>query len=164
MQNHHRQFSGLIGFLFTNAFIAYKYFGGKSGYVMTHTEFKMKLANQMVNFRDFDSIVLRSVATPQVGEPAEATDHVVRYFNTCTYRVTLQQRCWYCRNGYDQRVVPDTKTSYYCWEAHQQPRGNAGTSVGGRKKDQFFEEKKRPKTDQKIAKKKTLADHFFRIF
>ena len=36
-------------------------------------------------------------------------------------------------------------------------------SVGGRKKRPNFG-KKRLKTDQKIAKKKTLADQFFQIF
>ena len=105
---HHRQFAGLIGFLLTNAFQAYKYFGKND--LKTHTEFKMKLANQMTNYQDFDSVVLRKTI-PSVTGSVDAIDHDVRSF--AQYGEKFQKRCWYCRNGYEQRRN-ETKTSFYC--------------------------------------------------
>ena len=52
----HRQFAGITGFIFTNTFLAINYFNnfkvditGVSG---IHTSFKMKLANQLVSYKD----------------------------------------------------------------------------------------------------------------
>ena len=53
----HRQFGGIIGFAFTNAYLAAKFFSVQktcsgSGVVGEHTAFKIKLCNQMVNFKN----------------------------------------------------------------------------------------------------------------
>ena len=52
----HHQFAGITGFIFTNTFLAINYFNnfkvditGVSG---IHTSFKMKLANQLVSYKD----------------------------------------------------------------------------------------------------------------
>ena len=52
----HRQFAGIVGFLFTNAYQSPKYFGDKS---ISHCAFKMDLSNRMVCFQDYNSVVLR---------------------------------------------------------------------------------------------------------
>ena len=53
----HRQFGGIIGFAFTNAYLAVKHFSGKSvesekNVCGEHTAFKMKLCNQMINYNN----------------------------------------------------------------------------------------------------------------
>ena len=52
----HRQFAGILGFVFTNSYLAISYFnndGNKiKGVQGKHISFKMKLANQLVVFKN----------------------------------------------------------------------------------------------------------------
>ena len=47
---HIRQFTGILGFLFTNAYLAYRYFKPNQS-SLEHVNFKMVLSNQLVEFK-----------------------------------------------------------------------------------------------------------------
>ena len=55
----HRQFAGILGFAFTNAFLAATYFqrvqNEKVSLKYNHVNFKIKLANQMVQYKEIQS-------------------------------------------------------------------------------------------------------------
>ena len=104
---HNRQFAGILGFVFTNAYQAMQYFGRGN---MLHTNFKMDLANAMVSFVDFDGIrVQRSLLN--ISEPSDnTTQHILsKYLNK---GIKMQKPCFYCRHGYDKSFR--RKTSFYC--------------------------------------------------
>ena len=52
---HIRQFTGILGFLFTNSYLAYKYFQPNESN-FEHVAFKNALANQLLEFKMLPSI------------------------------------------------------------------------------------------------------------
>ena len=48
---HIRQFTGILGFLFTNAYLAYRYFKPNRS-SLGHVNFKMARSNQLVEFNE----------------------------------------------------------------------------------------------------------------
>ena len=54
-----RQFTGIFGFIFANAYLAYKYFCKETE--LKHTDFKMSLPNALINYtHTVKEVILRS--------------------------------------------------------------------------------------------------------
>ena len=65
---HIRQFTGILGFLFTNAYLAYRYFTPHQS-SLEHVNFKMALSNQLVEFSEIpraSSLIKRGLTQPTV--------------------------------------------------------------------------------------------------
>ena len=91
---HTRQFAGVLGFIFTNSYLAMKYFQRKDT-DLKHADFKMELANQMVKFEETvnpsgrrSSILLDALTdTPIV-------DHDKRSIQGSTNRRLVYMQAW----------------------------------------------------------------------
>ena len=59
---HIRQFTGILGFLFTNSYLAYKYFKPNQSN-LEHVAFKIALANQLLEFMMLPSITVMTRET-----------------------------------------------------------------------------------------------------
>ena len=104
----HRQFTGIVGFLFTNAYQASKYFGDKS---ISHCAFKMDLSNRIVCFQDYNSVVLRrSLPATATETTKDASSHELA--SLAPIGVKKQKLCFYCQHGNEEALK--TKTSFYC--------------------------------------------------
>ena len=111
----HRQFAGIIGFLFSNAYLAQKYFKPNSR-MLKHADFKLKLANQLIEYTPIhmsraasassSSVSLNSSLNESIISPAEHT--------ILKYEGSRQQRCFVCQNHFREAKV--NKTTYYCEE------------------------------------------------
>ena len=93
---HIRQFTGVLGFLFTNAHLAYRYFKPNQS-CLEHVNFKMALSNQLVEFCNIPrapSLIKRGL-TPPIGDMSLlANSHV-------PVKLPYPNSCFYCRHGYD---------------------------------------------------------------
>lgn len=97
-----RQFCGIVGFIFTNAFLAFVYFKEK----ISHQNFKVDLANMLVNFQEVKRSVLR---TPENYHRKQVeVEHCLRKLAPKGERKQL--RCFSCFHR-DRKVV---LSSYYC--------------------------------------------------
>ena len=98
-----RQFSGITGFVFSNAFLAFQFFKNKS---CVHSRFKMELANKMVSFKEVSIITRLSVGN---NKHSPLSEHKIVKLADIGERKQL--RCYYCKHG--PRKVRQL-TSYYC--------------------------------------------------
>ena len=107
----HRQFAGITGFLFTNAYSAKNYFQRKN---IKHVDFKMVLSNQMVAYSADMGYIARSL----LKNPAtliEGNGVNVHYIKKLAdVGIQSQKPCFYCQHGL--HVSKRVKTSYYCTE------------------------------------------------
>ena len=63
---HIRQFTGILGFLFTNAYLAYRYFKPTQS-SLEHVNFEMALSNQLIEFKEIlraPSLIKRGLIQP----------------------------------------------------------------------------------------------------
>ena len=103
----HRQFAGVVGFIFTNAYLASNYFQKKE---VKHVCFKINLSNAMVTFED-NIYTSRNSSLTMLPEQSQVTEnHIICKFSAKGER--KQKPCFYCRHGKNdpKRVL----TSYYC--------------------------------------------------
>ena len=107
---HNRQFAGILGFVFTNAYQEMRYFGRGN---MLHTNFKMDLANAMVSFVDFDGITVQQ-SLLNISEPS---DNNTTQHNTTHSIKILKQRY---QDAETMLLLPTwiksfgRETSFYC--------------------------------------------------
>ena len=105
---HHRQFAGLTGFLFTNAFLAYNYFKKEN---TDHVDFKVNLFNDMLDFEE------RDVVLP-MRYPANVANNIITSMVTHPLKKLakigerMQLLCHYCAHAYAEHRWH--KTSYFC--------------------------------------------------
>ena len=101
-----RQYAALIGFVETNAYLAYKNFSGND---MLHRDFRRELVKVLIHnpFRTY-SVNRRSEAL-SIAVPVAKPQHTVMKLSNDGRQ---QRRCFYCCNAYNSRF--DNKTSYYC--------------------------------------------------
>lgn len=104
----HRQFAGILGFLFTNAYLAYNYFRKTS---IKHVDFKIKLANLMVTFDPESAVMTRPKEVLATEDQLQISHGVVKLSEKGVRR---QKPCFFCQHG---RGIPKkVLTSYYCFE------------------------------------------------
>ena len=106
----HRQVSGVLGFLFTNAFLTKKFFQKTN---LKHHEFKIMLANKMVKFEE-SKRRMRSlpISLPASENRSEAVAHLPKLIKEGARH---QQVCWYCQHDPAKPPAnPKVKTSYCC--------------------------------------------------
>ena len=122
---HMRQFAGVLGFLFTNGYLAYSKFQKSS---IKHCDYKVKLANALMEFKENEPRPTRNSLEPSVGG-ASAKVHVLKLLEKLTadkngcekqYR-RYQRECFYCQHN-PQKKPEIHKTSYHC-EGCVGPRG-----------------------------------------
>ena len=100
-----RQFCGITGFIFTNAFLAYNYFKDDT---TTHHNFKLNLANHLVVFQETKGpLQVRNVSNNYHQEQVQG-EHCCRKLAPKGERKQL--RCYCCSQWY--KIVQ--LTSYYC--------------------------------------------------
>lgn len=107
---HHRQFAGIMSFLFSNAYLAMKTFSRND---LKHLDFKMCLANQMTQFASIEQghgLQMKTRSSNSVEMTTIQVDyqqrHVLRKLNS--KNIFYQRRCFFCQHG---RSVPaDVKT------------------------------------------------------
>ena len=122
---HKRQFGGIVGFLFTNAYLAYNYFNSN----IKHSTFKKRLATAMLRFSSFEdhTPALRSLnnSVVEVQSP-----ECVPVANGLDYG----KPCYYCKHGFAESVRkcttfncakcgvplhrPTNKNFSLCWKLH----------------------------------------------
>ena len=108
---HLRQAFGIFGFLFTNAYLAYRFFKPDQSN-LKHVTFKMTLAEKLVKVAKIDLSKTRSSAPASVnnsaGYPAcvnNAASHIIA-------KLAHQAPCYYCRHGYKESSC--INTSFKC--------------------------------------------------
>ena len=104
----HRQFAGVLGFVFSNAYLAMRYFYGKRmSFKLTngdHSKFKILLVNQLLSYEGYAGEIVKN----PVKEVRKEVHNLVRLDNT----KRKQARCFYCQHAHaDKR---ENKTAYYC--------------------------------------------------
>ena len=105
--SHIRQYAGILSFLFSNAYLASKYFQDKS---KKHLDFKMDLANMMVEFKDTEIQELRATDSPGQEPQSYHGGHTAAKFTEKGKK--FQKKCFFCQHG---RPEPARRnTSYYC--------------------------------------------------
>ena len=93
---HIRQFTGVLGFLFTNACLAYRYFKPNQS-SLEHVNFKMGLSNQLVEFCKIPrapSLIKRGLTQPIGDMSLLANSHVpvkLPYPKPCFYSWVLHE-------------------------------------------------------------------------
>ena len=107
---HLRQFFGILGFLFTNAFLAYRFFKPDMK-ELKHVDFKMVLAERLVKFQECAS--LRSRLPASHTQPAGAANVVEMVHHSHQLeKLPFQKPCYYCRHGYT--VSEKLNTTFKC--------------------------------------------------
>ena len=101
---HMRQACGILGFIFTNTFLAYRYFKpGQSE--LTHADFKMNLANNLIKF----TMTNASMGTRR--DSLEVPDDLVQNSHRPVH-LSYPKPCYMCRHGYEQSQR--NTTSFQC--------------------------------------------------
>jgi hypothetical protein len=105
----HRQFAGVLGFVFSNAYLATKSFMNKRQTNMKHTtgehtKFKMHLCNQLVQYQN------KSKRIESRLQPEQRSD--VHNLVPLSSTGRKQSLCFYCYHGNETKYK--YKTSYYC--------------------------------------------------
>ena len=90
---HQRQFTGIMSFLFSNAFLTMKHFFDKE---LKHLNFKINLANQMTIFKEHNPLELRTPLQRST-EESEKLIHNLRRFRKKGER--FQKKCFFCQHG-----------------------------------------------------------------
>ena len=123
---HLRQVAGVLGFIFTNAYLAYRHFQNPN---LKHSSFKINLANELMSFRmkqhrpprlsnDFVPAAEEDKkvhALVLLSKPSKGKDGQERAFQR------FQKYCYYCQHNPEERPEK-RKTSYHC-EACVGPNG-----------------------------------------
>ena len=106
-----RQFAALIGFVETNAFLAYQHFHPQ-GKDMLHRDFRRQLAKVLIEnpFLGTNSAVLRRDSLVNIAQTFRVP--VVREHSVVRYQDGKQRKCFYCSHAYEKRI--EKKTKYYC--------------------------------------------------
>ena len=94
---HLRQVFGIIGFIFTDSFLAYRYFKPEQS-ELKHLTFKMALAERLVKTCQTPLPQTRSVQPLPINTP------VVHKMEKLPY----QKPCYYCRHGYETSMKINT--------------------------------------------------------
>lgn len=102
----HRQVAGVLGFLFTNAYLTKRYFQKSN---LKHYQFKLKLANKMTTYTEAQ----RRMRRLTVGVPAPVDPAAVHIPMLLKEDIRHQKLCWYCQHNPAKAPVR-IKTSYYC--------------------------------------------------
>ena len=105
---HLRQFFGVMGFLLSNAYLAYRYFKPNKG-ELKHLTFKMSLAERMVHYSE-TLIPQTSLRSHDVSVELEPTSDIQPVHRI--EKLDYQKPCFYCRHGYPESKR--IKTSFYC--------------------------------------------------
>lgn len=82
----HRQLAGVLGFLFTNAFLTKRYF--QKSFALRHYNFKLDLATQMAKF-DESKRRIRQINNDAMLIPTKETVHLPKL---------LKENQWYQEN------------------------------------------------------------------
>ena len=99
-----RQFAGVLGFMFSNAFLAHLHFNGTK---VLHADFKMELVNAMLNFNE-NAMIERRPNLVAIGNDANY-HHLKRIEDV---HGVSQKVCFFCQHG---RMEPKKrKTRWYC--------------------------------------------------
>ena len=115
---HLRQFFGLLGFLFSNAYLAYQFFKPDQS-SLKHLHFKMTLAEQMVHFKDtaHNQSLCSCLSSPQSdAATADQADGLEMVHNMHkVVKLPYQKPCYYCRHGYtDSEKIKTTFECSFC--------------------------------------------------
>ena len=114
---HIRQFAGIFSFVFTNAYLAYKFFKDPSA---THLDFKINLSQAMLTY-DENSVRRSDVVNQNVLRPLPAGVHGVHGLHKLVplplnkNNKVKQNNCFYCQHGRTP-PRPRVKTSFNCLE------------------------------------------------
>lgn len=105
----HRQFAGMLGFAFSNTFLAATHFAlnprKKAIAAESHVNFKMKLANQLVIFKQANQRPARSVSARNID---------TRFGHKLVSLGNRKQGwCYYCRHSQADDYIRN-KTNFYC--------------------------------------------------
>ena len=119
-----RQVAGVIGFLFTNAYLAYRHFHKSQ---IKHSEFKVELANALYKFKETAPHTKRF--SLEVPIPDIAKVHVLKLLQKPTKDGVEQERknnwyqkyYFYCQHN-PNKAPEEQKTSWHC-EAYVGPNG-----------------------------------------
>ena len=103
-----RQFAGIMGFVFANAFLAMKYFGKYTG---KHVDFKEMLANEMIMFEDIESANIQTRGS-KVPAPLTQVEEKHSLIKLAGKGQRLQKPCFYCQHGLEEGKC--VLTSYCC--------------------------------------------------
>ena len=107
----HRQASGVLGFLFTNSFLAKRYF--QKNFTLRHYQFKIDLANELVKFDEGKRRMRRIPHDMQLIASNSTNQHHLPKLLKSNQR--YQEKCWYCQHDpLKAPVKPPNKTSYCC--------------------------------------------------
>ena len=119
-----RQFTGIVGFLFTNAYLAFRYFK-KDQSQLEHVNFKLALAERLVNYQ--------CVTEPAPARPLSRTYETSKVVSShVPEKLAHPQTCFYYRHGYEISMrktttfkcafcqVPLHKSTHnlQCWQLH----------------------------------------------
>ena len=94
-----RELAGILGFCFTNAYLAMKYFGKNN---QPHYQFKIAASTA---FTQFESTKLYQ--TRQLNVSSEQPLHY-------TEKLSYSKDCFYCQHGYDKQRVQENTTTFKC--------------------------------------------------
>lgn len=99
-----RQFAGIMGFLFTNAYLACTYFKyqrlGKP--VSKHHGFMISLSNQLTSYDDSTQSMNRRLSLQSMSENGLVNKtHVLE-------KLSHPQNCYYCRHAFEKNVKSST--------------------------------------------------------
>ena len=98
-----RQFTGIIGFLFTNSYLAYcKYKPGNEN--LSHVQFKIALATSMCRYTDQMSGLRSSFLNDNEAGMIESTHKLVK--------LGFPARCYFCSHGYE--MPRKNSTTFKC--------------------------------------------------
>ena len=93
------QLAGLLGFCFTNAHLAMKYFGKNN---QPHYQFKIAASTALTQFES-----TRLYQTRQLNVSSEQPLHY-------TEKLPYSKDCFYCQHGYDKPRVQENTTTFKC--------------------------------------------------
>ena len=100
---HMRQFTGIIGFLFTNSYLAYcKYKPGNEN--LSHVQFKIAFATSMCRYTDQMSGLRSSFLNDNEAGMIESTHKLVK--------LGFPARCYFCSHGYE--MPRKNSTTFKC--------------------------------------------------
>ena len=100
---HLRMFFGLTGFLFTNAYLAFRFFKPEQK-DLKHLSFKMALAESMIKFQLATRVSLRLPVAVAIAPNVDEIHKLVK--------LPYQKPCYYCRHGYP--VSQKINTTFKC--------------------------------------------------
>ena len=94
-----RQLAGILGFCFTNSYLAMQYFKNPN---LEHYSFKMKASNALVSYRN-----LSASQTRELDVSAEMQLHSVK-------KIPYPVQCYYCQHEYDKPRSKKSSTTFKC--------------------------------------------------